>query len=277
MAIISFWSNGKTETGKAAAIAAITTFLGVQRNFKILVLDTKYNDYFYQECYWKEDKTIKAIHNQTKKTNIASGISGLTKAILSNKTSPEIITNYTRLVFSNNRLEILSDTKVEEEDYETHKKTFKDIAKIASKYYDLVFIDIDSNLDEDITNSLLEISDLVVANISQKIRHINEYLEAKQQCSVLDGKPIMPLLGKFDKKSKYTAKNVSRYMKEKEIICTIPYNTLYFEATNEGKVADFFIKFRKMNTKDENSLFVEEVKKTADKIIYKLQELQMRM
>lgn len=277
MSIISFWSNGKNETGKAAAIAAITTFLGVQRNFKMLVLDTKYNDYFYQDCYWKEDETVKVIHNESKKTNIASGISGLTKAILSNKTSPEIVTNYTKLVFSDNRLEILSDTKIEEEDYEVHKKTFKDIAKIANKYYDLVFIDIDSNLDEETTNSLLEISDLVVVNISQKIRHINDYIELKEKNTILDGKAVMPLLGKFDKSSKYTAKNVSRYIKEKETICTIPYNTLFFEATNEAKVADYFIRFRKMNTKDENSAFVQEVKKTADKIIYKLQELQMRI
>ena len=64
---------------------------------------------------------------------------------------------------------------------DTHKKIFKDIAKIASKYYDLVFIDIDSSLDEDITNSLLEISDLVVANISQKIRQINDYIKVKEE------------------------------------------------------------------------------------------------
>lgn len=276
MAIISFWSNGKTETGKAAAIAAITTYLGVQRNFKILVLDTKFNDYFYQDCYWEEDKTIKLIHSQSAKTNIASGISGLTKAILSNKTSPEIVTNYTRLVFKD-RLEILTDTSVEKEDYETHKEVFKDIAKIASRYYDLVFIDIDASLDEGTTNSLLEISDLIVANISQKIRQINAYMKAKERNMILEGKPIIPLLGKFDKNSKYTAKNVSRYMKEKETVCTIPYNTLFFEACNEGEVADFFIKFRKINTKDKNALFLEEVKKTAEKIIYKLQELQMRM
>ena len=198
MAIISFWSNGKTETGKAAAMAAITTFLGVQRNFKILVLDTKYNDYFYQDCYWKEDKTIKIIHNQSTKINIASGISGLKKAILSNKTSPEIITNYTKIVFKD-RLEILTDINITKADYETNKKVFRDIAQIASKYYDLVFIDIDSSLDKNTTDSLLEISDLIVANISQKMRQINAYINEKQENSLIRNKPVMPLLGKFDK------------------------------------------------------------------------------
>lgn len=276
MAIISFWSNGKTETGKAAAMAAITTFLGVQHNFKILVLDTKYNDYFYQDCYWKEDKTVKMIHNEGSKVNIASGISGLTKAILSNKTSPEIITNYTKIVFKD-RLEILTDTNILKTDYESNKKVFKDIARIASKYYDLVFIDIESNLDDEITSSLLEISDLVVANISQKMRQINDYIKVKKENVMIENKPVIPLLGKFDKNSKYTAKNVSRYIKEKETITIIPYNTLFFEACNEGEVADFFIKFRKINPKDKNAFFLKEVKDAAEKIIKKLQELQMRM
>lgn len=276
MAIISFWSNVRGETGKTASIAAITTFLAIQHNYKILVLDTKYNDYSYQDCYWQEDKTISLIHREDAKTNIASGIAGLAKAILSNKTSPEIITNYTRIVFKD-RLEILTDVNVEKEDYEIHKKVFKDIAKIASRYYDLVFIDIDSGLDKDTINSLLEISDLIVANLSQKMRQINDYLNEKENNIILQEKAVMPLLGRYDKNSKYTIKNVSRYMKEREKVCAIPYNTLFFEACNEGTVDDFFIKLRKINPKDKNAMFIEEVKKTAEIIIYKLQELQMRM
>ena len=89
MAIISFWSSSKGETAKTASIAAITTFLAIQHNYKILVLDTKYNDPSFQDCFWQEDKNVKLINNDKTKTNIASGISGLSRAILSNKTSPE--------------------------------------------------------------------------------------------------------------------------------------------------------------------------------------------
>ena len=48
------------------------------------------NDYFYHDCFWKEDKTIKKINNNNVKTDVGHGISGLSKAILSNKTSPDI-------------------------------------------------------------------------------------------------------------------------------------------------------------------------------------------
>ena len=69
MAIVSFWSNGEEETGKSSIITAVSTLLGVNHNYKVLVLDTKYNDYFYQDCFWQEDKTIKLINSNDKKNN----------------------------------------------------------------------------------------------------------------------------------------------------------------------------------------------------------------
>lgn len=276
MAIISFWSNGDEESGKSSAIAAITTLMSINHNYKVLVLDTKYNDYFYQDCYWQEDKTIKLINSNNAKTDIGHGISGLSKAILSNKTSPEIITNYTRIVFKD-RLELLTDTKVEPEEYEIHKTIFKDIAKIANRYYDLVFVDMDTALDDKIKDSILEISDLVVACLPQKLRNINKYMELKEENSALKEKAILPLIGRYDKNSKYNAKNVARYIKDKRGVCIVPYNTLFFEACNEGKVADFFIRFRKINSKDKNAFFISGVTQSIEKIVSRLKELQMRM
>lgn len=276
MAIISFWNNGKEETGKSSSIVAISTLLGVNHNYKILVLDTKYNDYFYRDCFWQEDKTIKLINSNDAKTDIGHDISGLSKAILSNKTSPEIVTNYTKIVFKD-RLELLMDLNVEPEEYEIHKTIFKDIARIASKYYDLVFIDIDSNLDEKIQDSLLEISNLVVACLPQSLRKINEFVELKQEKEVLRNKVVIPLIGRYDKHSKFNKKNVSRYIKEKRGVYAVPYNTLFFEACNEAKVADFFIKFRKINEKDRNAMFISDVREVTENIIERLKELQMRM
>jgi len=276
MAIVSFWSNGKEETGKTSAIVAISTLLGINHNYKVLVLDTKYNSYDYEDCYWQEDKLIKLINSKDAKTDIGHGVAGLSKAILSNKASPEIITNYTRIVFKN-RLELLTDNKIEPEDYEVHKKIFKDIVKIAKQYYDLIFIDIDNNLGERNINALLESSDIIVTCLPQKLRIIKDYMEQREENPILKQKPVIPLLGRYDKRSKYNAKNVARYIKEKRGVCTIPYNTLFFEACNEGKVADFFIKFRKINPKDRNSMFIEDVRATAEKIVLRLKELQMRM
>ena len=48
------------------------------------------------------------------------------------------------------------------------------------------------------------------------------------------------------------------------------------ESCNEGKAADFFMKYIKIK-KDKNSEFVSSVSETSEKIIYTLQELQMKV
>lgn len=276
MSIISFWSNEKEQSIKPEAISAITTFLAIQHNYKILILDTNYNSYAYQDCYWQEDKTLNLINGQNTVSNITSGINGLAKAILSNKISPEIVTNYTRIVFKD-RLEVLTSTHLGQDDYKTCRRVFREIARVASRYYDLVFVDISTELPEQEQNAIMQVSDIIIANISQKLRKINEFIKIKHENAIFKEKPVIPLVGKYDQFSKYNTKNIARYIKEKKGVYAIPYNTLFFEACNEGKVADYFIKFRKIDSKDKNGIFMNFVKEISEKIIYKLQELQMRM
>ena len=85
------------------------------------------------------------------------------------------------------------------------------------------------------------------------------------------------LIGRYDKYSKYTVKNITRYMGEKNKVSTIPYNTLFFEACEEAGVPDLFLRLRKVDEDDRNGLFVAEVKRTADNIVYRLQDLAMKL
>ena len=279
MAIISFWSAKKGECGKSSAIAAIATFMGINHNYNILVLDTKYNDFFYNDCFWRETKSIKGAEGNY--TGVGEGISGLSRAILSNKMSPEIITNYTKIVFNDNRLELLTDNNIMKEEYNTHQNIFKDIAKVANKFYDMVFIDIDNDLPEDVKDSLLEISDIVIGCMHQNIRSISQYYIAKTKKQVLQTKLVLPLIGKYDSESKYNEKNILKVIKEKKDIFIIPYNTLFMEACNEAKLADYFIKLRNIgkikNKGDKNYVFTQYVSDATEKIIYYLKELQMRV
>ena len=73
-------------------------------------------------------------------------------------------------------------------------------------------------------------------------------------------------------------KNITRYLGEKNKVLTVPYNTLYFEACNEAGVPDLFLKFKKMyDLDDRNAVFMEEIKRASENIIYRLQELQTIM
>lgn len=212
-------------------------------------------------------------------TNIAleDGIVGLSKVINSNRLSAENITDYTKTVFKD-RLEILPSFKGEnKEDYDNLKKIYPEIINLANNYYDLVLVDLDSEIEKEITDVILSNSNIIVANISQRLASINRFMELREKLPILNSKKALLLIGRHDKFSKYTIKNITRYMGEKNKVSTIPYNTLFFEACEEAKVPDLFLRIRNVDEEDRNRFFIEEVKRTSENIIYRLQDLAMKM
>ncbi len=278
MSIVTFWSNGKEETGKTLAIAAISTYMAIEHNYRILVISTSYKDQTLNNCFWENKKVKRNLGIFGPNTNVAmaDGIDGLSRMMKSNKLSPESITNYTKIIFKD-RLEILQCFKGSRNEYSDVVKTYPDIINLANNYYDLVFVDLDKEVGEEITDTILGASNLVVASLSQRLSSINSFMETREEKSILNSKKTLLLIGRHDKFSKYTVKNISRYMGEKNKVSTIPYNTLFFEACEEAKVPDLFLRLRKTDEDDRNGFFMSEVKRASENIIYRLQDLQMKM
>jgi len=268
MSVITFLGNGKVETAQTVSMAGIATYLSVEHNYKILLINAKHNDTSLEECFWEQSKSIR-------KTDLETGISGLIKAIASNKTSPEIITNYTKTIFKD-RLELLTDNNIPKEDFEKQKAYMKSIIKIANKYYDLVLVDLEGSIDEPYIQEILEETNLIVVNLTQRIKLIKEFMQTKHTHSILSKNNIIYLMGKYDRFSKYNVKNVERTYKIKDVY-GIPYNTAFFEACNEGNLADFFIQNRKLKPTHIQAPIVNAVSEISERLIYRLKELQMQI
>ena len=278
MSVVTFWNNGKEQAGKTLAIAAITTYMAIEHNYKILVISTGHKDSTIDRCFWEEKKLKRNLGLFGPNTNIAmeDGVVGLETIMKSNRISPEQITNYTKIIFKD-RLEILPSFKGEKIEYDELKTYYPDIINLANRYYDLVFVDLDEEMGEDLKDTILSNSNLIVVNLSQRLTSINEFMKIREEKEILSSNKALILIGRYDKFSKYTIKNISRYMGEKNKVSTIPYNTLFFEACEEAKVPDLFLRLRKIDEEDRNSIFIEEVKRTSDNIIYRLQDLAMKM
>ena len=272
MAIITFWSNDNIETGQTMSMAAIATHFALKHNYKILMINTAFNDYAIEDGFWMSNrrKILKA------KQDIATGLNGLTRAINSNQSSPNMITNYTKIIFKN-RLELLTDSEISYQDFEKQKQSMKDIIKLANNYYDYIFIDLKGSINDEYIKEILSISNIVVVNITQRLRNINGFLELKEKEELLKKDNIIVMIGNYNPRSaKYTARNIARYLKVKEIL-NIPFNNSFFEVSNEGEIADFFIKFRKIKEINPNAVFFQSVDKITTKIIEKIQQLQMKI
>lgn len=278
MSVVTFWSNGKEQTGKTLSIAAIATHMAIEHNYKILVVSTGYKDTKMDNCFWNTDTKKKknlGLFGPNTSVPLSEGINGLARIMKSNKLSPEMITNYTKIVFKE-RLEIIQTFKGSKGEYDDIKKVYPDIIALANKFYDIVLVDLDNELNENDRNEILRSSNLIVANLSQRLTCINEFLEKREQTPILKSQKTLILISRYDKFSKYSIKNISRYMKEKNIVSTIPYNTLFFEAAEEAGVSDLFLRLRRINEDDRNGFFLAEVKRASENITYRLQDLQLK-
>lgn len=269
MSVIAFYGNDKIETAQTTSMAGIATYLSIEQNYKILLLNTKYNDTSLQECFWTQSG------NNRPRTDLESGITGVIKAIASNKTSPEIITNYTKTIFKE-RLEVLTDNNIPRENYEKQKEYMKNIIKMANKYYDLIFIDIEGSLEDPYVQGVLQECNLIIANTTQRMKAIKDFQANKRLCLAINEYNLIYLLGKYDKYSKYNAKNLQRTERLPEVY-GIPYNTLFFEACNEGNLADFMINYRKVKQNSVQAPIIESLSEVGQRIIEKLKELQVQV
>lgn len=278
MSIITFWNNGKEETGKTLSMAAVCSSIAIEHNYKILVISTAYKENTLTRCFWEEKKAKKnlGLFGPNTSTGVEDGIAGLIKVINSNRLRAEDIANYAKPVFKE-RLEILTSFNGSKDDYDQMRKSYVEIITLANTYYDLVFVDLDHDLGEDVCNEILEKSNLIVANINQRKSTINNFVETREKNPVLKSKKTLILVGKYDRFSKYTIKNISNYLGERNKISAVPYNTLFFEATEEAGIIDLFFRIRKLDIEDRNRTFLEEVKRTSDNIIYRIQDLAMKM
>lgn len=275
MAIITFWNEQKKQTGKTMSTVAIATYMAIEHNARILIVSTDSNQEKLQRCFWKEEKKKKINFGifgpNTRTLDAEIGMKGLDRIIKSNKITPEIITDYTRVVFKD-RLEILLGTGSVNPEL---AQRYPDVIAAANKYYDRILVDLDYCVPEETRKIILDMSDVVILNLAQGLSDIEKFRQKKEQKTdaLIQSPKTLLLVGNYDKDSKYNYKNITRYLKERNQVLTVPYNTLFFEASEEGMVADLFLQFAKYsnsNKEDQNTFFIEEVKRATDNIVYRL-------
>ena len=279
MAVVSFWGNSRKETGQTLSVAAIATAIGIEHNYRTLVISTGFRENAIETCFWKKNK-FENKNLMTKfdtQIGMSNGFEGVVKLIQSNRTSSNIIRDYAKVVFRD-RLDVIISPKTKNpKTYNEETKYFKDIIRLADKEYDLVLVDIDKRMNNIDKSAILQMSNVIVFTLEQSLESLEMSKMLRQKNPATRNNNIIFLIGKYDYDSKYNKKNVSRYLKEKSGVIAVPYNKIYHEATMEGKVVDYFLNNRGiLSSYDKNLNFIQETNETCEKIIQKLQDLQMK-
>ena len=251
MAIVTFWNNTEEQCGTTSSSIALATQVAIEHNIKVLLVSTGFNDRIVKDSFWVEKKKSRfSLFSSNTSSLDNSGVEGLDRIIRSNRISPEIIKDYTQVALTD-RLEILLGVEGNSEQYNLIKERYSQIIALASKYYDLVVVDLDNKIGEQ-------------SKIEKIVEMINKNKILKKDKTII-------AIGKYMDQTKYNAKNISRnILKVKDIVNTIPYNNLFFECSQDGKVIDLFINYLQVKEKDENYFFVQEIKRLYETIQMKL-------
>lgn len=277
MAIVTFWSDSPKDTAQSTSALAVATHLAMERNMKILLIDANFSDETFVRAYWKPQKESRFFKELNRgKVDIASGADGLVSAIASNKVSPEIIANFTKVVFKN-RLDVLLGLKTKSPtEFDKALVYYKDLLTNANKFYDIVLVDLEKTSEKPTIRALLDISSIIMYTMTPDAHLIDGYTESLKQYAFLQKNNVIPLLGRSNEISKYNPKNVAKKIGERGGMAFVPYNIRFAEATYEGTISQYFLNLKADSFDPEQALFVEGLNATIDRILYKIEELQIR-
>ena len=273
MSIITFISEDIKETGQTMSISAIASAMAIEHNYKILLFSTEFLDKTLENCFWNSNNRKVGLFAKADVMDVSNGLEGLVRTFASNRASADIIRSYTKPVL-NERLDVLQGPKtVNYKDYINISEYFYQIADVANQSYDIVLVDLSKKIPKVNKDKILDISDLVVVNLSQNITSINNFLKLKQNNDFYKRSNVLLMLGRYNPNSKYSNKNVARYLREKNIPMVVPYNILFSDDCAEGRIIDYFLKVQRIQGYDnKDTFFINQMRQTAKSLEYKMQE-----
>lgn len=278
MAIISFYNNRiGGNIGQTSSIIATATLMAIEHNYKILVISTKDRDFELEKAYGVDESAAVKIL-KLKESKFDSGIEGIIKLASSGKLTATLIGNYTKIVLKN-RLEVIAGRRnTENEDEKFDYDAYQDVIKIANKYYDMVFVDLESGINNKVTQSILNLSDTIIFNFEQRYDEIEKIIEfQKAHMELLPKKKIIYLINRYERKSKFNRKNIIRNSEMKKNLYVIPYEVMFSDMVQSGQADSWFLnpKIRKAKPEDEYGEFIKSINELCDEIINKLRELHV--
>lgn len=277
MPVITFWSNNEKAIGQSIAASVAATVMAIEHNYKVLLISADFNNNIIEESFGMQESNKEILKSLVKKqqVNLESGINGLLKLAESNRVTPEVIHDYTKIVF-NNRLEVLySPLEIEENKKQETMQKIKNIILNASRYYDQVIVDLRKGLEYSEQVEILNSSDVIVANVDQKMKSIEEFFNIEIFDKIHH--KIIWNICRHDKNSKYNIKNLSRTIFKKQVICQTNYNTLILDIAQEGNLAELMLRFRSIREDEETVEFMKKINELNEAILLRYQELRTRM
>ena len=273
MPIISFWNpTGIGQTGTTATMVSIANSIAITNpKYRILLAQTHFQNMKMESAYFDMDR-MRSKGNLDDITDI--GVDALERLLRSNKLNGESIGRYSKL--KNTSIEVLYGSfKADKDSFKRVLETIPFMLDYANQSYDMVFVDLTSGTDVKEVNDILAKSDVIVVTMNQDKEIIQAMKKSFDTLKILQEKPVLPIFARYDQFLTYNCRNILRtynFKFDKRDVYTIPYNSQYFDAINDGKSLEFFISHMKDDiATTREGWFISEVNKASDRLLKMLE------
>ena len=257
MKIIAFWSNVHGQSRTTSNMIALASAIALEDNYSSILTQTHFD-------FNKLDAYLIGSREYSQEVFIDVGIDGLTRSMKLAPLDKDVIDNYS-IPLIKNKLSLLPGTTSDNRDIymDSMKQSLSKMLREMNKYFDFVFVDLNSGLDK-ISKLVIEQADVVVVNLCQNRPILDDYFN--NRC--ISNKDIIYLFGSYDKNSSYNIRNLKLMYRQlnKAPTCVIPYCTGFKDAESKG-LAINFIKQTIDNPSGSNRYFIDNVKLASRKLI----------
>ena len=258
---LAFWSNYH-QTGTTSNLVAVSSMIVLEYRLKVLMAHNHFDRSALETSFIDREY----VKNELTALNDV-GIDGLSSFIKYNKVDKDNISRYTTTLLKN-KFDLLMGTSITNKElyYKDISEVIDVILTLAKDYYDLLLVDVAPEQTET-AKKIFDHSDYIVVNLNQNYNIIEDFFE---QYSELKEKCLF-VMGRYDRNSRFNAKAIQRKFGIKGDIGIIPYNIEFADACCEGKAIDFLMRNLKASKDDPNYYFMQEVRKTVEIILKKLE------
>lgn len=269
MPIISFWNpTSVAQTGTTATMVAVANSIATRYpKHKILLTQTHFSNMELETSYFNMDR-MASKGNLDDITD--TGIDALERLLRSNKISPESIQIYSKP--KGTSIEVLYGSfKADQDSFGRVLETMPFMLEYAVQCYDMVFVDLTKGTSVKEVNEILQKSDIIVVTMNQDKEVLRDMLKQFETLKILQEKPIIPVFSRYDRYLAYNARNILRtfnFKFDKREVYTVPYNSQFFDACNDGRALEFFVENINADVAtDRNGYFISEVANISDRVI----------
>ncbi|MBB3127900.1 hypothetical protein FHS19_002554 [Paenibacillus rhizosphaerae] len=159
-------------------------------------------------------------------------------------------------------------------------QSVQSIVTIANQCYDLVLLDAGCGIgaaEDPADGTMLEQADLIVVSLTQSIQGLEHFFSGRHYPDQLKDKPVILVLGRYDKESHCTLHNIKRRFGYKGILHGVPYNTDFMDAWNMHGVMNYMQRSRSLNERHPSAQFYGSIRQLAKDLMNMLEIPALKM